>query len=150
MSRGTVGIRYGSVRLLLYGPVMLLPLPILTFIVRLASYLNSTADRGRKGLFLLLALSVEKRTPFTSIILKTFPFLSQFLWSEECHIYWLAIAWVLKLTGRELLRISCPHEYSENLGKNTDSGSGDLEWSLRVCVSSIPGNNDSLHCGYVD
>lgn len=61
MSRGTVGIRYGSVRLLLYGPVMLLPLPILTFIVRLASYLNSTADRGRKGLFLPLALSVEKK-----------------------------------------------------------------------------------------
>lgn len=143
-----MGIRYGSVRLLLYGPVMLLPLPILTFIVRLASYLNSTADKGRKGLFLLLALSVEKRTPFTSIFLKTFPFLSQFLWSEECHIYWLAIAWVLKLTGGELLRISCPHEYSGNLGKNTDSGSGDLEWSLRVCVSSIPGNNDSLHFEY--
>lgn len=84
-----MGIKYGSIRVPLHVPVILLPLPILTFINRLKQfqefYLNSIVDRGRKGLFLPLALSTEKRTSFTIISLKRYPFLSQFLWSKEWH-----------------------------------------------------------------
>lgn len=45
----------------------------------------------------------------------------------------------------KFLEISCLHEPSGDLAKNRTSESRNLEWCLRFCISSIPGNTDGLH-----
>lgn len=73
-------------QLLLHVPVLLLPLPFLTSSLTVHITPGQHSGQRGKGAIPSSDSLYRVKTSFTRISLKTYPFLSQFLWSEKCHL----------------------------------------------------------------